>query len=113
MLNKNDGIMRKFTFKKIGFLSLILLFAFKSFSQDYPQAGLTMLPHDGATANMEIALILDVAMTCPDSALFNVDSVMMHSGVTIDGNAWQNVVSFDQMAANGQQPKLIPFPPGV
>jgi hypothetical protein len=60
----------------------------------------------GATAFDELTLFLDVSKTCPDSALFGVDSVMIHSGVTIGGEMWQNVVAFDGMGANGQQPKL-------
>jgi len=105
--------MRKSTFKKINVLALAMLFAFGALAQTYPQEGITMLPYDGATASMQISLILDVQVTCPDSSLFNVDSVMMHSGVTIGGDTWQAVVDFDALGANGQQPKLIPFAPGA
>ncbi|MEZ5196010.1 MAG: hypothetical protein R2764_06310 [Bacteroidales bacterium] len=39
----------------------------------------------------EITLILDASLSCPDSALFGADSVMIHSGVNIDGAAWQKM----------------------
>ncbi len=60
-----------------------------------------------ATAFDELTLTLDVTLSCPDSALFEADSVMMHGGATVDGNAWSNVVAFDAFGANGQQPKLM------
>jgi hypothetical protein len=31
---------------------------------------------------------------------------MMHSGVTIGGTTWQNVIEFNLLGANGQQPKF-------
>ncbi|MCK4406049.1 MAG: T9SS type A sorting domain-containing protein [Bacteroidales bacterium] len=69
-------------------------------------AAITITP-ENATAWDEITLTLDAKLSCPDSSLFGADSVMMHSGVTIDGDVWQNVVDFDALGANGQQPKLI------
>lgn len=102
--------MRKSTFKKIYLMAAAALFAMGVFAQ---QVGVTLLPLEGATANQEISLILDVLATCPDSALLNADSVMMHSGVTVDDNTWQHVVDFDKIGANGQKPKLIPFSPGA
>ncbi len=69
-------------------------------------AAITITP-ENATAWDEITLTLDAKLSCPDSSLFGADSVMMHSGVTIDGAAWQNEVAFDALGANGQQPKLI------
>jgi len=105
--------MRKSTFKKIYVMVAAMLFAIGAIAQTFPQEGITMLPYDGATPDMEISLILDVMVTCPDSALFNADSVMMHSGVTIGADAWQAVVDFDATGANGQKPKLIPFSPGA
>ncbi len=60
-----------------------------------------------ASAFDEITLTLDARLSCPDSALFGVDSVMMHSGVTINDEAWQLVVAFDALGVNGQQPKLV------
>ena len=102
--------MKKTTFKKLYLMAAAVLFAMGAFAQ---QEGLTLLPFEGATADQEISLVLDVLATCPDSALLNADSVMMHSGVTVDDAAWQNVIDFNKMGANGQQPKLIPFSPGA
>ena len=62
---------------------------------------------EGASVWDEITLTLDAKLSCPDNALFGADSVMMHSGVTIAGLAWQNVIVFDALGVNGQQPKLI------
>ena len=60
----------------------------------------------GATAWEEITLTLDASLSCPDSALFEADSVMMHSGLTIDGTTWSNAIAFDALGADGTQPKL-------
>jgi len=68
-------------------------------------AAISMTPRY-AKATDTITITLDARKSCPEGALFNADSVMMHSGVTIDGAAWSNVVSFDALGANGQQPKL-------
>ena len=104
--------MRKSTFKKFYVMVAAMLFSIGAFAQ-FPQAGVTMLPYAGATPDMEISLILDVLATCPDSALLGADSVMLHSGVTIDGSGWKAEVPFDGTGANGQQPKLIPFSTGA
>ena len=102
--------MRKSTFKNFYVMVAAMLFTFGAFAQ---QEGLTMLPLDGATGSTPISLILDIQASCPDSSLFGVDSVMMHSGVTIGEDAWQAGVDFDGTGANGQKPKLIPFGPGA
>ncbi|MCD4737624.1 MAG: hypothetical protein K8R53_16410, partial [Bacteroidales bacterium] len=60
----------------------------------------------GATAFDNITLTLDVKLSCPAGSLFDADSVMIHSGVTIGGNFWQNVVLFDTLGANGQSAML-------
>lgn len=70
----------------------------------YPFA-VTLYPLN-ATAYDEVTLTLDARLSCPETALFDADSVMMHSGVTIGGTAWMNVVNFDGVGANGQFPKL-------
>lgn len=62
----------------------------------------------GATVNDEITLTLDTRLSCPEGDLLGADSVMMHSGVTINGDDWQNVIDFNALGQNGQQPKLIP-----
>lgn len=69
-------------------------------------AAITIEPA-GATAWEEITLTLDASLSCPDSALFEADSVMMHSGVTLEGAPWSNVIAFDALGADGTQPKLI------
>jgi len=69
-------------------------------------AAISMTPRY-AKATDTITITLDARLSCPEGALFDADSVMMHSGVTIDGAAWSNVISFDALGANGQQPKLV------
>lgn len=59
-----------------------------------------------ASAYDEITLTLDAKLSCPEGSLYEVDSVMMHSGISFNGNSWSNVVDFDGMAMNGQYPKL-------
>ncbi len=64
-----------------------------------------------ATAWDEITLYLDVTKTCPEGALLAADSVMIHSGITLNGGAWSKVVAFDGLGINGQQPKLVKWEP--
>ncbi len=104
--------MKKFTFSL--FVAVAFLFsAFNLQAQSYPQEGLTVLPYGTATPDQEVALVLDILATCPDSALYNADSVMMHSGVTIGDQVWQHVVEYNQAGANGQSTRLLPFSPGA
>lgn len=70
----------------------------------WPEA-ITMIP-ENATAFDEITLTIDTKLSCPFGGLFNADSVMFHSGVTIAGFTWQYVVAFDTLGMNGQQPKF-------
>jgi hypothetical protein len=70
----------------------------------YPFA-ITLTPAN-ATAYDEVTLTLDARLSCPYGGLFDADSVLIHSGVTIGGNVWQYVVSFDGSGANGQVPEL-------
>jgi hypothetical protein len=79
-------------------------------SAQLPEA-IKVSPAD-ATPFTELTLTLDVSKSCPQDALFHADSVMIHSGVNIDGSAWQNVVDFDAMGANGQSAKLMRVGPG-
>lgn len=95
--------MKQFTLK-ISAILVFLAFGIASIAQ-VPDA-ITIEPED-ATAFDEITLTLDVSLTCPDSALFMADSVMMHSGVKIGEDTWQNVVAFDGMGADGTYPKLV------
>lgn len=64
-----------------------------------------------ATVWDELTLYLDVSKSCPEGALLTADSVMMHSGVTLNGAAWSKVVAFDGLSINGQQPKLVKWTP--
>lgn len=61
----------------------------------------------GATIWDEITLTLDAKLSCPDGALLAADSVMLHSGLTIDGEDWQSVIDFDGVGADGTVPKLV------
>jgi hypothetical protein len=93
--------MRKFTLR----MSAVLMFlAMGTFAM--AQEIITVTP-ENATAWDEITLTLDVSMSCPAEALYMADSVMMHSGVTLDGASWSNVVAFDAMGINGQYPKFM------
>ena len=105
--------MKKFTFSSLVVLVAFLFSAINVNAQSYPQEGITLLPYGTATPDQEVALVLDVLASCPDSALLNADSVMMHSGVTVNDSAWQHVVEFDATGANGQSTKLYPFSPGA
>lgn len=69
-------------------------------------AAISMTPRY-ATWEDTIMITLDIRKACPAGGLYEADSVMMHSGVTLDGNAWQNVVEFNGMGANGQMPKMM------
>jgi len=95
--------MKNFTLK---FITLCMFLLMGTYLMAQIPDAITIEPEE-ATAFDEITLTLDVSLTCPDSSLFDADSVMMHSGVTIDGAAWSNVIAFDALGANGQQPKLI------
>jgi len=61
---------------------------------------------ENATAWDEITLTLDASISCPANVLYGADSVMMHSGLTIDGASWSDAVAFDGMGADGVKPKL-------
>jgi hypothetical protein len=95
--------MKKFTLR----ISTLLMFLFMgTYLMAQMPAAITITP-DNATAWDELTLTLDARLACYENApLFDVDSVMMHSGVTIDGNVWQNVVAFDGLGVNGQAPKF-------
>ena len=97
--------MRKFTLR---ITALLMFLAMGTFVMAQNDTVLTIIPQDG-TAWDEITIILDANLSCPDSSLFEADSVMMHSGVTINGTVWSIVVEFDGEGANGQKPKLEPY----
>ena len=58
-----------------------------------------LMPADG-TSDDEVTLKLNTAYTCPAGALDTVTNVHLHSGVTLDGEMWQNVVAFDSEDQN-------------
>lgn len=93
--------MKKFTF------TFLLMFSFGAFLMAQMPASITIEPA-GATAFDEITLTLDANLSCPGESLFGAGMVKMHSGVTLDGTAWSNVVAFDGMGVNEQSPELFP-----
>lgn len=94
--------MKKSTLKII---TMFVFVAMGTYVMAQMPAAITIDPPD-ATAFDEFTLTLDAKISCPDSSLFGADSVMIHSGVTLDGEAWQLVVDFDAFGANGQSAKL-------
>jgi hypothetical protein len=90
--------MKKFTFK-------LFVVAIAMLIGTVGMAQVTMEP-EFASATDEITLTLNVAKSCPDNALLKADSIMMHSGVTIDGSSWSNVVEYNGEGANGLRPKF-------
>lgn len=58
-----------------------------------------LMPADG-TSDDEVTLKLNTAFTCPAGAFDTVSNVYIHSGVTLEGAAWQNVVAFDSEEQN-------------
>ena len=69
-------------------------------------AAITIVP-ENATVYDEITLTFDPDEACFQSgSLSGLPYIAMHSGVTIDGNVWQNVVGFDGIGNNGQTPIL-------
>nr|NQU94363.1 hypothetical protein [Bacteroidota bacterium] len=99
--------MKKLTLG-FGVLFLMMALGFQAMSQ----SGLSVVP-ENPSAWDEITVRLDVSLTCPADALLEVDSVMMHSGLTIGGVSWQNTVGFDSEGANGQKPKLMKVIPSA
>lgn len=69
----------------------------------------TIEPVD-ATGWQEVTITLNTAYTCPDGALDTVSAIHIHSGVTLDGSPWQNVIAFDEVGANDQSTELTPVP---
>ncbi len=59
-----------------------------------------------ATAFEEVTLTLNTYYSCPDGALDTVSAVHMHSGATVDGDVWQNVVAYDGEGADGTPTSL-------
>ena len=69
-------------------------------------AGITIEP-ENATAYDEITLTFDPSAACfENGSLVGLPYIAMHSGVTINGAQWQNVIEFNSTGANGQSPVL-------
>ncbi|MFH1937732.1 MAG: T9SS type A sorting domain-containing protein [Bacteroidota bacterium] len=101
--------MRKFTLNCVK--SLLMLFALAAVlnvSQAQMPDAITVEPA-GATVFDDIILTFNPEMACYQAgSLVGVPLVYMHSGVTIGGNNWQNVVEYNAVGANGQSPHLTP-----
>lgn len=93
-------------------LLLLITAMFITFMASAQMPEAIMLTPANATPFTELTLTLNTAKSCPSDALFHADSVMIHSGVNIDGAPWQNVVDFDGFGANGQSAKLTRVGPG-
>jgi len=74
---------------------------------------ITIVPPN-ATAYDEMTLIFDPSEACfMDGSLMGLDSIAMHSGVTlITGETWHNVIFFSDTGANGQSTILYPTEDG-
>ncbi|MFH1161596.1 MAG: hypothetical protein V1733_11735, partial [bacterium] len=106
--------MKSFTTSlRKSFLVLCALVAFMNVTRAQMPAAITVEPA-GATVFDDIKLTFNPEMACYQSgSLIGVPLVYMHSGVTIGGNNWQNVVEYNAVGANGQSPHLTPNPDGT
>jgi len=86
----------------------ILLLGSKTANAQMPGA-ITIDPPN-ATAYDEITLYFDPELACFESAsLIGMDSIAMHSGVTLFPNiTWNNVIDFNGTGVNGQSTTLYP-----
>jgi hypothetical protein len=74
-----------------------------------PGAQVGNITQTPVTVDDQVTVVVWPKWTCPAGGLDNADSVMLHSGLTIDGQAWQKVVPFDGTGANGQSAKMTKF----
>ena len=69
---------------------------------------------ENATVYDEITLTFDPELACfQNGSLSGLSSVAMHSGLTVNGTAWQYVVEFNSVGGNGQSPVLTSNPDGT
>jgi hypothetical protein len=95
-----------------GLVSLILVFNVLKCNGQMP-AAISIQP-ENATIYDEITLTFNAELACSQNGSLNgLTSVAMHSGVTINGSAWQYVVAFNSTGANGQSPILSSNPDGT
>ena len=90
--------------KKLLLVTTAIFFSWMAFSQ--MPAAITIEP-ENATVFDEITLTVDINQACWEAgSLSGAPYIAMHSGVTLNGNAWQYVINFDGIGANGQTPIL-------
>jgi hypothetical protein len=98
-------------FREIQVLILLLICQMSVQSQ-MPDA-ISISP-ENATVYDEITLTFDPALACfQNGSLAGLSSVAMHSGLTVNGTAWQYVVEFNSLGGNGQSPVLTANPDGT
>ncbi|MCD4725801.1 MAG: T9SS type A sorting domain-containing protein [Bacteroidales bacterium] len=98
--------MRNFTFKRLTLILAVMMVSAVAFGQ--MPAAIQMDP-PGATVFDDITLYFNPEEACfENGSLAGFPSVAMHSGVTIGGENWQNVVEFNATGANGESPIFEP-----
>jgi hypothetical protein len=103
--------MRKYLFITV-LAALFLTSVSLNLSGQMP--GAISIQPENATFYDEITLTFDAELACYlNGSLAGFSSVGMHSGVTINGAVWQNVVAFNSVGANGQSPVLNANPDGT
>lgn len=74
---------------------------------------ITITP-ENATVYDDITLTFYAEQACyQNGSLAGLSTVAMHSGVTINGTAWQYTVAFNSAGGNGQSPVLTSNPDGT
>jgi len=105
--------MKNFTIKIMRsslVLAAMVVFMNVGFSQ--MPAAITLNPAN-PTVFDSITLTFNPVLACFQNAtLAGVPLVYMHSGLTIGGSDWQNVVEYNMTGHNGQSPHLTPNPDG-
>ncbi|MEZ5198207.1 MAG: hypothetical protein R2764_18000, partial [Bacteroidales bacterium] len=97
--------MKKMKFNR-SVLTMMFALLTNAFVYSQMPAAITVEPAN-ATVYDEITLTFDPEEACFQSgSLVGLPYVALHSGVTVNGNAWQNVIGFDGTGANGQSPIL-------
>lgn len=106
--------MKNFTLKLTKILLVFLsVVVFSNVAQSQMPAAITITPAN-ATVFDSLTLTFNPVLACFQSAsLAGVPIVYMHSGLTIGGQNWQNVVEYNSVGHNGQAPTLTPNPDGT
>jgi hypothetical protein len=105
--------MKNFTLKMTKMLLVFLsVVVFSNVAQSQMPAAITVTPAN-ATVFDSITLTFNPVLACFQSAtLAGVPKVYMHSGLTIGGVDWSEVVGYNEKGHNGQDPWLMPNPDG-